>query len=365
MATRDYYEILGVPRDAGEAEIKKAYRQLALKHHPDRNPGDKQAEERFKEINEAYAVLSDPERRAQYDRFGRADIPPGGFDIAGFGDLFDDLFEGFFGGGRPRTRSRARRGDDLRYDLEISLEEAARGVETRLQIPRLEPCESCRGAGTEPGSRRVPCAMCRGRGQLRYQQGFLTVARTCPQCGGEGISQTPCRACAGQGRIQQDRVLKVRIPPGVEEGSQLRLTGEGEGGIRGGPPGDLYVVVHIREHPFFTREGAHLYCTLPITFVQAALGGEVDVPTLEGTAKLQIPPGTQNGQVLRLKGRGMPSLHGRGRGDACYRVVVEVPTRLTARQRELLEEFERASRGTDQGPLVSNFLESLRKLFGG
>jgi molecular chaperone DnaJ len=365
MATRDYYEILGVPRDAGEAEIKKAYRQLALKHHPDRNPGDRQAEERFKEINEAYAVLSDPERRAQYDRFGRADIPPGGFDIGGFGDLFDDLFEGFFGGGRPRTRTRARRGDDLRYDLEISLEEAARGVETRLQIPRLETCESCRGAGTEPGSRRVACGMCRGRGQLRYQQGFLTVARTCPQCGGEGASQTPCRACGGQGRVQQERVLKVRIPPGVEEGSQLRLTGEGEGGFRGGPPGDLYVVVHIREHPFFTREGAHLYCTLPITFVQAALGAEVDVPTLDGTAKLQIPPGTQNGQVLRLKGKGMPSLHGRGRGDACYRIVVEVPTQLTPRQRELLEEFERASRGTDQGPLVSSFLDSLRKLFGG
>ncbi|MBI3455641.1 MAG: molecular chaperone DnaJ [Candidatus Rokubacteria bacterium] len=367
MAKRDYYEILGVSREASEAEVKKAFRQLALKHHPDRNPGDKAAEERFKELNEAYAVLSDPDKRARYDRFGRVDLPPGGVDFAGFGDLFEDMFEGFFGGGtRTAGRARARRGENLRYDLEISLEEAAKGVETRLQIPRLEPCEVCRGSGVEPGSKRVVCPTCRGRGQLRYQQGFLTVARSCPHCAGEGqVNRNPCKACAGEGRVAQERTLKVRIPAGVEDGTQLRLTGEGEGGTRGGPPGDLYVVAHVREHPFFVRQGHDLICTLPLTFPQAALGAEVDVPTLEGTAKLQVPPGTQNGEILRIRGKGMPSLHSRGRGDACYRVVVEVPTKLTARQRELLEEFERAASGGEQGPLVGGFLEALKKLLGG
>jgi molecular chaperone DnaJ len=366
MATRDYYEILGVPRTADEAELKRAYRQLAMKYHPDRNPGDKAAEERFKTINEAYAVLSDPDKRAQYDRFGRVDLPPGGVDFGDVSVLFEDLFEGFFGGGgRTAGRARARRGDDLRYDLELTLEEAGRGVETRLQIPRLEPCEACRGSGTEAGSKRVPCSTCKGRGQVRYQQGFLTVARTCPQCRGEGqVNPHPCKECRGEGRVSRERALKVRIPPGVEDGSQLRLTGEGEGGQRGGPSGDLYVVVHVREHEFFTRHGDDLHCVLPITFVQAALGAEVDVPVLDGTVKLTVPPGTQNGDLLRLKGKGMPGLHGRGKGDAIYQVVVEVPTKLTARQRELLEEFERT--GSDsQGPLVGGFLESLKKLFGG
>ena len=365
MAARDYYEILGVPRTADEGELKKAFRQLALKHHPDRNPGDKGAEGRFKEINEAYAVLSDPDKRAQYDRFGRVDLPPG-VDLGGVSVLFEDLFEGFFGGPRPGGRSRVRRGDDLRYDLEITLEEAAKGLETRLQIPRLEACDVCKASGVEPGSKRVACPTCRGRGQIRYQQGFLTVARTCSHCGGEGqVTQHPCTACGGEGRVERERTLKVRIPPGVEDGSQLRLTGEGEGGARGGGPGDLYVVIHVREHAFFSRDGNELHCTLPVTFVQAALGAEVDVPVLDGTAKLQIPPGTQNGQRLKLRGKGMPGLHARGRGDAIYQVVVEVPTTLTARQRELLEELERASSPGDQGPLVGGFLESLKKLFGG
>jgi len=366
MASRDYYEILGVERTADEAEIKKAYRQLAMKYHPDRNPGDKAAEERFKTINEAYAVLSDPDKRAQYDRFGRVDLPPGGVDLGDVSVLFEDLFEGFFGGaGRTAGRTRARRGDDLRYDLELTLEEAARGVETRLQIPRLESCEPCRGSGVEAGSRRTACPSCKGRGQLRYQQGFLTVARTCSQCAGEGhINQHPCKECHGQGRVTRERTLKVRIPPGVEDGSQLRLGGEGEGGSRGGAAGDLYVVVHVRQHQFFTRHGNDLHCVLPVTFVQATLGAEVDVPVLEGTAKLGVPPGTQNGQLLRLKGKGMPGLHGRGKGDAIYQVIVEIPTRLTSRQRELLREFEQA--GSDsQGPLVGGFLESLKKLFGG
>jgi molecular chaperone DnaJ len=367
MASPDYYEMLGVARDASEAEIKKAFRALALKHHPDRNPGDKGAEERFKAINEAYAVLSDADKRAQYDRFGRVDMPPGGIDFGGFGDLFEDLFEGFFATGpRGAGRSRGRRGADLRYDIEVTLEEAAKGVETRIQIPRLEGCEACKGSGLEPGAKRVACPACKGRGQIRYQQGFLTVARTCPQCAGEGqVNRNPCKRCSGEGRVPHDRAIKVRIPAGVEDGTQLRLTGEGEGGLRGGPPGNLYVVVHVREHQFFSRHGNDLLCALPVTFPQATLGAEVDVPVLDGTAKLTVPPGTQNGTLLRLPGQGMPFLHGRSRGDACYQVVVEVPTKLTARQRELLEEFQRAGSDDEQGPLVGGFLDSLKKLLGG
>jgi molecular chaperone DnaJ len=367
MPGRDYYEILGVPRTAGEAELKKAFRQLALQHHPDRNPGDARAEERFKAINEAYAVLSDPDKRSQYDRFGRVDLPPGGIDMSGFSDLFEDLFEGFLGGGRGGSRrGRGRRGDDLRYDLELTLEEAATGVEPKLQIPRLEACEACRGSGVEAGSARESCPTCKGRGQLRYQQGFLTVARTCPHCGGAGqVNRHPCKECAGEGRVARERTLKVRIPAGIEDGSQLRLTGEGEGGLGGGPAGDLYVVVHLRPHEFFTRHGNELHCALPLTFAQAALGAEVDVPVLGGLAKLKVPPGTQNGAPLRLRGKGMPGLHGRGKGDAVYTAVIEVPTRLTARQRELLEEFDQAGGPDDHGPLVGGFLESLRKLFGG
>jgi molecular chaperone DnaJ len=367
MAQQDYYTLLGVARDAGEAEIKKAFRQLALKYHPDRNPGDGQAEERFKAINEAYAILSDPDKRAQYDRYGRVDLPPGGVDFGGVEDLFGDLLEGFFGGGgRGGRRSRARQGDDLRYDLEITLDEAAQGLETRLQIPRLESCERCRGSGVEPGSSRAACPTCKGRGQLRYQQGFLTVARTCPHCGGQGqVIKNPCKTCSGEGRVAQERTLKVRIPPGVDEGAQLRLPGEGEAGLGGGPSGDLYVVLHVRPHAFFRREGNDLYCALPLTFPQATLGAEVDVPVLGGVAKLKVPAGSQNGDVLRLRGKGMPTLHGRGHGDACYSVVVEVPKRLSGRQRELLEEFQRASSEEEQGPLVGGFLESLKKLFGG
>jgi len=365
MAARDYYEILGVPRTADEGELKKAFRQLALKHHPDRNPGDKGAEGRFKEINEAYAVLSDPDKRAQYDRFGRVDLPPG-VDLGGVSVLFEDLFEGFFGGARPGGRSRVRRGDDLRYDLEITLEEAAKGLETRLQIPRLEACDVCKASGVEPGSKRVACPTCRGRGQIRYQQGFLTVARTCSHCGGEGqVTQHPCQACGGAGRVERERTLKVRIPSGVDESAQLRVAGEGEGGPGGGPPGDLYVVLHVRPHAFFTRQGNELHCALPLTFPQAALGAEVDVPVLDGVAPLKVPGGSQNGDVLRLRGKGMPGLHGRGRGDACYTVVVEVPRTLTGKQRDLLEEFQRVSSGEEQGPLVGGFLESLKKLFGG
>ena len=362
MAAKDYYTALGVPRNADDAALKKAYRRLARACHPDRNPGDKAAEERFKEISEAYAVLSDPDKRAQYDRFGTV-AGPGGVGDVGFGSIFEDLFEGFFGGERGR-RTRARRGEDLRYDLEISLEEAAEGLETKLQIPRLESCDACRGSGQEPGTQSETCGTCRGQGQVRRNQGFLTVAMPCPTCRGEGqINRHPCRACRGQGRQSRERLLKVTIPPGVEDGNQLRLSGEGEGGLLGGPAGDLYVVLHVRPHAIFVRQGAHLLCELPLTFPQAALGDEVDVPVLKGKARLTVPPGTQPGQRLVLRGKGMPQLRGRGRGDAVYEVVVEVPTRLTVRQREVLEEFQRASK--DQtGPRLASFIERMKKLFG-
>ncbi len=361
MAARDYYAVLGVPRDADDAALKKAYRNLARAYHPDRNPGNKKSEDRFKEISEAYGVLSDPEKRAQYDRFGT--VGGGGGGDPGFGTIFEDLFEGFFGGG-GRGRPRARRGDDLRYDLEIALEEAAQGMETKLQVPRLETCDLCRGSGVAPGSQPEICGTCRGQGQVRFSQGFLTVARPCPSCRGEGrIIRRPCTGCRGQGRLSRERLLKVTIPPGVEDGNQLRLSGEGESGLLGGSPGDLYVVLHIRPHEIFVREGAHLICELPLTFPQVALGDEVEVPVLDGAAKLKIPAGTQPGQRLVLKGKGMPYLRGRGRGDAVYEIVVEVPTELTARQRELLEEYRGANDG-DSSPRVSKFLERMKQLFG-
>ncbi|MBI4587745.1 MAG: molecular chaperone DnaJ [Candidatus Rokubacteria bacterium] len=366
MAKRDYYEVLGVSREADESQLKKAYRQLALQFHPDRNPGDKKAEERFKEVNEAYSVLSDPEKRAQYDRFGTVGAP-GGFDASdlGFGTIFEDLFEGFFGGApRGGRRTRARRGEDLQYTLEVSLEEAAGGLETRVQIPRHEPCEICHGSGLEPGTKRETCSTCRGQGQVRFSQGFLTVARPCPQCRGQGeVTRHPCRKCRGEGRQRREHLLKIKIPGGVEDGSQLRLVGEGEAGTHGGPVGDLYVVIRIRPHAFFTRHGDDLLCELPLSFPQAALGAEVEVPVLGGFATLKVPAGTQPGQVLRLRGKGIPNVRRRERGDACYQVVLEVPARLTSKQRELLEEYQRASTG-ESGPLLASFLDRMKNLFG-
>ena len=361
MATRDFYAVLGVSRDVSDAELKRAYRNLARAHHPDKNPGDKKAEERFKEISEAYAILSDPDKRSHYDRFGTVAGPGGD---PGFGTIFEDLFEGFFGGGDRGRRTRARRGDDLRYDLEISLDEAAEGLETKLQIPRHETCEACRGSGQEPGSRPEVCATCRGQGQVRFSQGFLTVARPCPACRGQGsLNRNPCQACRGEGRQARERLLKVTSPAGVEDGNQLRLSGEGEGGLLGGPSGDLYVVIHVRPHEIFVREGPHLFCELPLSFVQLALGDSVEVPVLGGTAELTIPPGTQPGQRLILRGKGMPEVRGRGRGDAVYEISVEVPTRLSGRQRELLEEFREVSKSEPESK-TSKFVERMKKLFG-
>ncbi len=366
MAAKNYYSVLGVSRQADDAELKKAYRKLARMYHPDKNPGDKASEERFKEINEAYAVLSDPDKRAQYDRFGTVSGPSGGGEPTdmGFGSIFEDLFEGFFGQTERGRRTRARRGEHLRYDLEITLEEAAEGLESKLQIPRHETCEGCGGSGQQPGTSLEVCGACRGQGQVRFSQGFLTVARPCPQCGGEGrVNRAPCRDCRGQGRQRRERLLRITIPAGVEDGNQLRLAGEGEHGQFGGPPGDLFVVIHVRPHELFVRHGPDLFCEVPLSFAQAALGAQVEVPVLGGKATLTVPPGTQHGQQLRLKGKGMPHLRGRGRGDAVYQTLIEVPTRLTSRQQELLEEFQRASQD-DSGPLLSSFVERMKKLFG-
>jgi molecular chaperone DnaJ len=363
VASKDYYSVLGVARDAGEAELKKAYRTLARQHHPDKNPNDARAEERFKEISEAYAVLSDPDKRAQYDRFGTVSGPGGGPGDVGFGTIIEDLFEGFFGGGGSR-RTRARRGEDLQYRLEISLEEAAQGMETKLQIPRHEACEACRGTGQEPGTTPETCGTCRGQGQVRFSQGFLTVARPCPSCGGAGrVNRHPCAGCRGEGRVSRERLLTVTIPAGIEDGNQMRLSGEGEGGLNGGPRGDLYVLVQIRPHDIFVRRGADLFCTLPLTYPQVCLGDEVDVPVLDGKARLPVPPGTQPGQQLVLRGKGMPHLRGRGRGNAVYEVVVEVPRRLSQRERELLEELRETSKESS-GPLLRSFLDQMKTLFG-
>ena len=363
---RDYYEILGVTAQATEVELKKAFRGLAMQYHPDRNAGNKEAEERFKEINEAYAVLSDPDKRAYYDRFGTAPgtQPGGGGFEGGFGSLFEDIFENFLGGRGGGRRSRAARGEDLQYELKITLEEAAAGVETKVQIPRLERCEACTGTGAEPGTRKTACETCQGRGEVRMSHGFLTVARPCPRCAGEGqINKSPCKTCRGEGRQRAERMLGVKIPPGIDDGMQLRLSGEGSGGLNGGPAGDLYVLVRIREHAVFTRHGADLLTDLPLSFAQLALGAEVDVPALDGTDRLKVPAGTQPHQVLRLRGKGMPRLRERGHGDACYRVVLEVPHKLNAKQREALEAFEAASKG-HQGPLASAFFERMKKLLG-
>ncbi len=358
---RDYYEVLGVARNAGDGELKRAYRQLAMQSHPDRNPGDKHAEERFKEISEAYAVLSDPDKRAQYDRFGTV-AGAGGVADAGFGTLFEDIFENFFTGARGGRRARAQRGDDLQYELKLTLEEAAEGLETKIQIPRLELCEACTGTGAAPGSSPVTCDVCRGRGEIRMSQGFLTVARACPRCQGEGhIVRSPCTACRGEGRQRTERLLQIKIPPGIEDGMSLRLTGEGSAGPHGGPSGDLYVLVRIREHDLFERRGADLVCDLPVSFGQLALGTDVEVPVLHGTAHLKIPAASQPHQVLKLRGKGMPRLRERGHGDACYRLILEVPAKLNAKQREALEAFEAASKGQG-GPLLASFVERMKKL---
>jgi molecular chaperone DnaJ len=349
VSKRDYYEVLGVSRTVTEIELKSAYRKLALQHHPDRNPGNKVAEEKFKECAEAYAILADADKRAAYDRFGHAAVSNagnGGVDptiFADFGDILGGLgdifgFGDLLGGGR--RRGGPQRGSDLRYDLEITFEESARGAETTVQIPRQENCETCAGSGAAPGSSPVVCNQCRGQGQVRFQQGFFTVARTCPQCRGAGRTITkPCQTCRGAGQVSKQRKITVKIPAGIATGQQLRLQGEGEGGLAGGPPGNLYVVVHVQEHEFFRRDGLNLFCEIPVNFTTVALGGEIQVPTLDGTEDVKVPEGTATGTTLRLRGKGMPDVNGRGKGDLFATVQVQTPRKLSKEQRQVLEQL--------------------------
>lgn len=364
MSKKDYYEILGVSRTATEAEIKRAYRSLAVKHHPDKNPGDPHAEEKFKECAEAYAVLSDPQKRSQYDRFGHAGMGGGGFDpgFSNIEDIFDLFGFGDMFGSRTRTRSTVQRGSDLRYDLEITLEEAATGKEEKLRIPRLEKCDDCDGRGAEKGSQPESCIACGGSGQTRYQQGFFSVMRTCPNCQGKGqIIRTPCKTCRGAGRVEKEKALEIKIPAGVETGSRLRVSGEGEAGVNGGPSGDLFVVLHVKEHEVFERQGANLYSAVPISFAQAALGAEIKVKTLDGEEDLKIPAGTQTGTVFRLKSHGMPTLGGRGKGDLFVAVTLITPKSLTKEQRKILEQLASVE---DTSFTDESFMEKVRNIFG-
>ena len=378
MSKRDYYEVLAVDRQASDQQIKSAYRKLALKFHPDRNPGNKEAEEKFKEAAEAYAVLADAEKRSLYDRFGHAGVSgvgAGGVDPTIFAD-FTDIFAGLgdvfgFGdlfGGR-RRRSGPQRGSDLRYDLEITFEESATGVETTIQIPREETCETCKGSGAAAGTSPETCSQCRGSGQLRYQQGFLTVARPCPNCRGTGKTiAKPCQTCRGAGRIGKERKLAVKIPAGIATGQRLRLYGEGEHGSAGGPPGDLYVVVHVQEHSFFHRDGDDLLCEMPISFPTLALGGSIKVPTLNGHEDLHIPGGTQTGARFKLRGKGMPNVSGRGHGDLHVIARTSIPKKLTKEQKHLLEELGKTLKdeSLSGNPLEADkpFFERVKDIFG-
>src|SRR5437588_5917362 len=374
---RDYYEILTVERSASEEEVKRAYRKLAVKFHPDKNPNDPHAEEKFKELGEAYDVLIDPDKRAAYDRFGHAAFAQGAAGRGGgFHDPFDifrevfgggggggGIFESFFGGGASADREGRQRGSDLRYDMQITLEEAAFGVEKEIEVRKLDTCGKCEGKGAEPGSRTINCPACGGRGQVISSRGFFQVSQTCPRCRGAGqIIEKPCRAAGGEGRVENSSRIKLKIPAGIGNGSRLRSSRNGEAGIRGGPTGCLYVVLHIKEHPVFQRDEDDLYCEVPISFAIAALGGEVPVPTLEGKASLRIPVGTQTGQVFKLRGKGIANIEGRGRGDLLARVIVEVPTRLNSEQRRKLEEFANSC-GEENTPLHRSFFERAKDFF--
>ncbi|HEX5748970.1 MAG TPA: molecular chaperone DnaJ [Archangium sp.] len=368
---RDYYEVLGVQKNVSGQELKSAFRKVALQYHPDRNPGNKDAEEKFKEASEAYEVLSDPERRARYDRFGHAGVGGaaggdpfgGGFQGVNINDIFGEIFGDIFGGRGGRGRV-SNRGADLRFNLEISFEEAAFGCRPKVPIPRPKKCDTCSGSGSKSGAAPKPCGTCGGSGELRFTQGFFAVSRPCTDCGGTGaVVPDPCGKCRGSGKVPSEEVIEVNIPPGVDNGTRVRLGGMGEPGDRGGPPGDLYVTVIVREHSLFQREDYDVFCEVPISFTQAALGAKIDVPTLDGKVKMTIPEGTQSGKVFRLKGKGIPHLHSGQRGDQHVRVVVETPTGLTQKQRELLEKFADSS-GEEVHPQSKNFFEKVRELFG-
>ena len=370
---RDYYEILGVNKDASEEEIKKSYRKLAMKYHPDRNPDNPKSEAQFKEAKEAYEMLSDDQKRAAYDQYGHAGVEQGaggagGFGGAGFGDAFGDIFGDIFGGrGQGGQRNNVYRGADLRYNMEISLEDAAKGSETKIRIPVQSTCETCKGSGARPGTQPVTCTTCAGHGQVRMQQGFFSVQQTCPKCHGNGkMVKEPCPTCSGAGRVKQNKTLSVKIPAGVDEGDRIRLTGEGEAGVNGGPTGDLYVVIHLKPHEIFQRDGGNLHCEMPISFSTAALGGEIEVPTLGGSAKMKIPAETQTGGVFRLKGKGIKPLRQSDHGDLMVHVVIETPVRLTEKQKDLLREFDKSTQA-DAGkhsPKNKSWVDKAKDFFG-
>lgn len=376
MSKRDYYEILGVSKTATDAEMKSAFRKLAMQHHPDRNPGDAAAEQKFKDLNEAYQTLSDPQKRAAYDRFGHAAFENGGFGGGGgpgFGndfassmaDIFEDLFGGVGGGGRRRSDGRER-GSDLRYDLEIELEDAFHGKTATITVPIAVTCDACNGSGAKAGTKPKTCTTCNGHGRVRAQQGFFAIERTCPSCHGRGeMIDDPCRSCGGQGRVTKDRTLSVNIPKGVEDGTRIRLAGEGESGRKGGPSGDLYIFLSVKSHRLFQRDGADLYCRVPISMVTAALGGEINIPTLDGEEKIvAVPEGTQSGRQFRLRGKGMPVLRSRDQGDLYVQVAVETPQKLTPRQKELLREFDEESSKETQ-PESASFFAKVKEFFSG
>jgi molecular chaperone DnaJ len=375
MAKRDFYEVLGVNRDATADDIRKAYRKLAMKWHPDRNPENPKAEDHFKEAQQAYDVLSDAQKRAAYDQFGHAGVDPqagmgaagaaGGF--TGFGDIFNDIFGDIFGGARG-ARSGVYRGADLRYNLEITLEQAAHGFETRIRIPTMAPCETCHGSGAKAGSQPQTCPTCRGAGQVRVSQGPFSIAQTCPRCHGAGkIIPNPCATCGGSGRIKQQKTLSVKIPAGVDEGDRVRLSGEGEPGVNGGPAGDLYVQVHIKPHPVFQRDHDDLHCEMPISITTAALGGEIEIPTLDGSARIRVPAESQTGKTFRLRGKGIKGVRSHEAGDLFCHVVVETPVNLTSRQKELLKEFEGISDKdvARHNPRSKSWYEKVKEFFEG
>ncbi len=370
MAKQDFYEALGVAKSAGADDLKKAYRKLAMQYHPDRNPGDKSAEQKFKDINEAYDILKDDQKRAAYDRFGHAAFEqgargPGDFGFSGgFADIFDEMFGEFMGGGR-RGQAGPSRGSDLRYNFEISLEDSFRGKQTTIRVPNLVACDQCNGSGAEAGSRPVACQTCHGRGRIRTQQGFFSIERACPSCQGAGrVIEKPCKGCGGQGRVRREKTLSVNIPPGVEDGTRIRLAGEGEVGVRSAAPGDLYIFVTVAPHRIFQRDGANIYCRVPIPITTAALGGAIEVPTVDGSrARVTVPAGTQSGHQFRLKAKGMTVLRSAVRGDMFIEAIVETPVNLTKRQQELLRDFEKEGENRRTHPESEGFFARVKEFF--